>query len=250
MSGPRRETGGRRVVTAATVRRAARAGGEKRLVLVRGRSVITDEARDLAHRLAVALVWKDEGELLADHPASGSSAPSSTRASKPAPASALTKGMPPASRVMVALASDHGGHACRRHLALELEKAGYTLRELGCPDATPTDYPVWARLLAEEVATGRASRGIMLDTVGVASAMVCNRVPGVRAAACESPEAALSSRRHNDANVLTLGGRLGPDRCLELALAWLREPYEGGRHQRRVELIQAMDRERGGAVRS
>jgi ribose 5-phosphate isomerase B len=217
----------RDLVSAERVRLAAKAPkGRRRLVLVKGRSVLTDEARDLAVRLGVELAWTRAEELVP--PAAPESAPSETGRS--------------AGRAQVALASDHGGYACRRHLARELEKAGYAVRELGCPDAAATDYPVWARALAECVAAGEASLGIMLDTVGVASAMVCNRVAGVRAAACESRESALSSRRHNDANVLTLGGRLGPERCLELALAWLQEPYEGGRHQRRVEMIAELDR--------
>jgi ribose 5-phosphate isomerase B len=212
----------RDLVSAERVRRAARPGGEARLVLVKGRSVLTDEARDLAARLGVRLEWRDIEDLLAP-------------AATPAAAGA-------GDRVQVALASDHGGYACRRHLAAELEKAGYQVRDLGCPDSSPTDYPVWANRLARAVAAGEAARGIMLDTLGVASAMVCNRVPGIRAAACESEATALSSRRHNDANVLTLGGRLGEESCLRLALAWLKEPYEGGRHDKRVKMIHELDR--------
>ncbi|MDP2359702.1 MAG: RpiB/LacA/LacB family sugar-phosphate isomerase [bacterium] len=210
------------LITAERVRREAGAAGGGRLLLPRGRSVLTDEARDLAHRLGVVLEWVED---------------------LPRPVAAEA-GENPArrDRVQVALASDHGGYACRLHLARELEKAGYTVRDLGCPDPAPTDYPLWAALLAREVAGGGAARGIMLDTVGVASAMVCNRVPGVRAAACESLESVTSSRRHNDANLLTLGARLGEQACLALALAWLAEPYEGGRHQRRVDMIMALDR--------
>ncbi|MFA7330968.1 MAG: RpiB/LacA/LacB family sugar-phosphate isomerase [Candidatus Delongbacteria bacterium] len=219
----------RRLIAAEQVRRAARAPkGQARLVLVKGRCVLTDEARDLAVRLGVRLDWVEEASLLAP-------------AQAPGRAAGLTVEPAGRERVQLALASDHGGYPCRRHLAAELERAGFSVLDLGCPDPGPTDYPHWARLLAECVARGEAARGIMLDTVGVASAMVCNRVPGIRAAACESVAAALSSRRHNDANVLTLGGRLGEELCLQLALAWLKEPYEGGRHQRRVEMIMALD---------
>ena len=214
----------RELVSAERVRRAAGAGDKAQLVVVRGRSVLTDEARDLAARLGVRLVWRAAEELLAPSP------------SVPAAAAGGD------GRAQVALASDHGGYACRRHLAQELERAGYQVRDLGCPDPSATDYPLWATRLARAVAAGEASRGIMLDTVGVASAMVCNRVPGIRAAACESEAAVLSSRRHNDANVLTLGGRLGEEACLRLALAWLQEPYEGGRHQKRVAMIHELDR--------
>jgi len=216
----------RDLVSAERVRRAARAAGEARLVLVKGRSVLTDEARDLAARLGVSLDWREAAELLA--PVGDLAMGEDGRAA--------------GGRAQVALASDHGAYACRRHLAVELEKAGYQVRDLGCPDPAPTDYPFWAARLARAVAAGQAARGIMLDTVGVASAMVCNRVPGIRAAACESEAAALSSRRHNDANVLTLGGRLGEESCLRLALAWLKEPYEGGRHDKRVKMIHELDR--------
>jgi ribose 5-phosphate isomerase B len=216
----------RRLISADSVRRAARGPkGQAHLILVKGQSVLTDEAKDLAARLGVKLVWKSESELLA--PVATVPVPAGPERTVP--------------RVQVVLASDHGGYACRRVLAAELEREGYSVRELGCPDPSPTDYPLWARALADCVASGEAARGIMLDSVGVASAMVCNRVAGIRAAACESEAAALSSRRHNDANVLTLGGRLGEATCLQLALAWLKEPYEGGRHQKRVDMIMALD---------
>lgn len=227
----------RRLIAAEQVRRAARAPkGQARLVLVKGRCVLTDEARDLAVRLGVRLEWVEEASLLAPVQALVQ-APGGEVGSVAAGAQWSGR-----ERVQLALASDHGGYPCRRHLAAELERAGYSVLDLGCPDPSPTDYPHWARQLAACVARGETARGIMLDTVGVASAMVCNRVPGIRAAACESLDTALSSRRHNDANVLTLGGRLGEALCLQLALAWLKEPYQGGRHQRRVEMIMALDR--------
>lgn len=214
----------RRVVGAEDVRRAARGGKDATLVLVKGISVLTEEARDLAARLKLKLEWREEAQVLAPTQLLDAAGSAKHR------------------RVQVALGSDHGAYELRCRLLTALEKAGYTVTDLGCPGPEATDYPVWARAVAECVASGEASRGIMLDTVGVASAMVCNRVSGIRAAACESLASALSSRRHNDANVLTLGARLGEDLCLELALAWLREGYEGGRHQRRVDLIHQLDR--------
>lgn len=214
----------RSVVGAEDVRRAARMGRGASLVLVKGLSVLTEEARDLAARLKVTLEWKATDQVLA---------PTQSLASDTAKEG---------TRVHVALGSDHGAYELRRRLLPALQKAGYSVRDLGCPGPESTDFPVWARAVAECVASGEASRGIMLDTVGVASAMVCNRVAGIRAAACESLASALSSRRHNDANVLTLGARLGEDLSLDLILAWLKEPYEGGRHQRRVELIHQLDR--------
>lgn len=214
-----------RIIHAERVRQQAKTGGA--LVLLRGSCRMTDEARDLAHRLKVELVWKDEAELL-----SASRQHASAR--------------PERGKVQVALGSDHGGWELKTRLIRTLEAEGYLLRDLGCHGSEAVDYPVYARAVAQEVAGGLASRGIMIDSVGVASAMVCNRVAGVRAAACESLAAALSSRRHNDANLLTLGGKLvAPETAEEMVLAWLREAYEGGRHQRRVDLIMALDRSRG-----
>lgn len=213
----------RDLVGAEHVRKAAKAGRELRLVA--GRSLLTDEARDLAARLKLKLVWIDPKAL----PATAG------------PVLAATS-VPDAARAQVALGADHGGWPLKERLRLLLEREGWTVLDLGCHGSQAVDYPDIARAVAEAVAGGRAARGVMVDSVGVASAMVANRVAGVRAAACESLATALSSRRHNDANVLTLGGKLldGELAC-RMVLAWLEEPYEGGRHQARVDKMMALD---------
>ncbi len=210
-----------RIIHADRIRQQAKRGGP--LVLIKGKSRLTDEARDLASRLGLELIWKDESELLA--------------------AGARPAGRESGGRVQVALGSDHGGWELKMRLLRRLEAEGYVVADLGCHGSEAVDYPVFARAVAEEVSRGSASRGIMIDSIGVASAMVCNRVTGVRAAACESMTSTLSSRRHNDANVLTLGGKLlKPEAAEEMVLAWLKEPYEGGRHQKRIDLIMATGR--------
>lgn len=215
----------RDLVGADHVRRVAKAARELRLV--KGRSLLTDEARDLAHRLGLKMIWIDPKAP----PASAGPAPSSGFASDTTP------------RAQVALGADHGGWPLKERLRLLLEREGWTVLDLGCHGSEAVDYPDYARAVAEAVANGRAARGVMVDSVGVASAMVANRVPGVRAAACESLATALSSRRHNDANLLTLGGKLldGELAC-RMVQAWLDEPYEGGRHQARVDKMMALDR--------
>ena len=204
-----------RLITAEVVLEAHRSGRS----LARDSSTrITDEARDLAARLGVAI---------------GSPAPE-------LPGEAPVRGGD--TRVQVVIGSDHGGYELKSALKIVLTKAGYTLKDVGCQGAAAVDYPDFAREVASCVARGDAARGVMIDTIGVASAMVCNRVAGCRAAACESMTSALSSRRHNNANILTLGASLHTvEQAAAMLLAWLGEAYEGGRHQRRVDKIMALD---------
>jgi ribose 5-phosphate isomerase B len=205
----------RRLITAASVRQAAREG---RGLDVAPGARITEEARDLAQRLGVSLVEKT-----------------------PEP-SVAHGGLRDERRVQVVLGSDHGGYELKSALMLALAKAGYSLRDVGCQGRDAVDYPDFALAVAQAVARGEAARGVMVDSIGVASAMVCNRVAGCRAAACESLTSALSSRRHNNANILTLGATLQTsESATGLVLAWLAEPYDGGRHQRRVDKIMALD---------
>src|SRR3990170_2117468 len=115
----------------------------------------------------------------------------------------------------IALGADHGGYALKEQLSLKLRAASHQVIDFGTSSNEAVDYPVFARQVAEAVAAGRCERGIMLDGAGIGSAMVANKVPGVRAALAYDLSSARNSREHNDANVLTLGaGLIGPD------LAW------------------------------
>ncbi len=211
----------RDLISAWRVRQAAKAGTD--LVVVPGRTVLTDEAKDLAARLGVRLRQVEEPDL-----APATLTPQEVRAD--------------ADRVQVVLGSDHGGHELKQELIRALHAAGYSLADVGCHNKDAVDYPDYAAQVAAWVAGGKASRGIMIDTIGVASAMCCNKVPGVRAACCESTTSALSSRRHNNANVLTMGARiLAPEEAVKLMLAWLAEPYDGGRHQARVDKMMDLE---------
>jgi ribose 5-phosphate isomerase B len=142
--------------------------------------------------------------------------------------------------MVIALASDHAGFRYKREIAAWLAERGHQVRDFGTASEEPVDYPRFIRPAARAVARGECERGIVLGGSGNGEAMVANRERGVRCALCWSRESAELARRHNDANVLSLGQRLLP---LELALAivevWLETPFDGGRHARRVAQIDA-----------
>ena len=104
----------------------------------------------------------------------------------------------------------------------------------------PVDYPLFIRPVAEAVATGQCERGIVLGGSGNGEAIVANRVPGVRCAVCWNLESARLGRQHNNANVISLGQRMmSLETAFDIVRVWLETPFEGGRHQRRIELIDA-----------
>ncbi len=154
---------------------------------------------------------------------------------------AAVRRLPP--EKLVALGADHGGFRLKEQLKPLLEQLGLGVEDFGVYDEQPADYPDVALKVAEDVATGRAARGIIVDGAGIGSAMVANKVPGVRAALCYDKASARNSREHNNANVLTLGGRLLPaEVALEVAATWLTTPFAGGRHEKRVAKIADIER--------
>jgi ribose 5-phosphate isomerase B len=143
---------------------------------------------------------------------------------------------------IVALGADHGGFALKEQVKGWVAHWGYRVLDVGTSSADPVDYPDFAEAVALAVARGEASCGIVIDTVGVGSAMAANKVPGVRAAPCYDTATARSSREHNDANLLTLGARaLRPEDAREIVALWLETPFAGGRHERRVGKLRALD---------
>ena len=143
----------------------------------------------------------------------------------------------------LAVGADHGGYPLKQVLIDRLKRSGFTVLDLGTDGEASVDYPDFALAVAKAVAEGRADRGVMIDSIGVASAMVANKVRGVRAAPCWSVEVARSARSHNDANLITLGGKtLSPDAAWEVLQAFLSEPFSGGRHERRVRKIEAVSK--------
>jgi ribose 5-phosphate isomerase B len=143
----------------------------------------------------------------------------------------------------IALGADHAGFRYKERLRDELGALGHTVADFGTDSIEPVDYPLVIRPVAEAVAAGRFERGIVLGGSGNGEAMVANRVRGVRCALCWSVESARLSRLHNDANVLSLGERLIAEaELLPIVTTWLATPFEGGRHARRIALIDGMGR--------
>ncbi len=148
----------------------------------------------------------------------------------------------------VAIAGDHAGFQLKEAVARELAEAGFAVTDLGTNSEEACDYPDFALKVAEEVAQGKADRGILVCGTGAGMAMVANKVPGVRAAACTEPFTAEHCRLHNDANVLTLGARvISPGAAMDIVRIFLATPYEGEkpdgeRHRRRLEKVEGVER--------
>ena len=143
---------------------------------------------------------------------------------------------------VVAIGSDHGGFELKEQLKAYLREWGYQIEDFGTTSVKSVDYPDYAEAVANAVASGQAYLGIVLDSAGIGSAIAANKVPGVRAALCYDRATARNSREHNDANVLTLGAKLlAPEAAREIVALWLATPFAGGRHQRRVDKIRAIE---------
>ncbi len=187
-------------------------GGEFR---VPAGAIITPAAQDLAKIRGVKIVEMAKGEAA------------------PAVSPNLT----------IAIGSDHGGFDLKQGLLVVLQSTGLTVRDVGVHYPQPVDYPDIAKQVAELVASGQAARGIIVDGAGIGSAMVANKIAGIRAALCYDKASARNSREHNDANVLTLGGRLLTlTQAEDVLRTWLDTPFGGGRHTARVEKIREIER--------
>ncbi len=144
----------------------------------------------------------------------------------------------------IALGSDHGGFALKEHIKAWLEGQGHQVEDCGCYSTESVDYPVYGRAAAGAVASGRCERGIVVCTTGIGISIAANKVKGIRCALCSEPLSAEMTRRHNDANMLALGGGLiGKNMAERIVETFLATPFEGGRHQRRVDLLHAIEEE-------
>ncbi|HET9727675.1 MAG TPA: RpiB/LacA/LacB family sugar-phosphate isomerase [Gemmatimonadales bacterium] len=138
----------------------------------------------------------------------------------------------------IAIGADHAGFRYKERLRRELTALGHQVTDFGTDSEAPVDYPLVVRPVAEAVAGGAFERGIVLGGSGNGEAIVANRVRGVRCTVCWSVESARLAREHNDANLLALGERLIPeDLLLPIVASWLETPFDGGRHARRIALI-------------
>lgn len=143
----------------------------------------------------------------------------------------------------IAIASDHAGYLYKQELKRFLVARGHEVVDFGTDSQEAADYPIFIRPAAEAVASDDCERGIVLGGSGNGEAMAANRVEGVRCALCWSVETARLAREHNDANMLSLGERLiSVEMAKQIVETWLETPFEGGRHSRRIELIDELGR--------
>jgi len=140
---------------------------------------------------------------------------------------------------MIVIASDHAGVDLKARLIELIGEAGHEIRDLGPADTSSVDYPDFAHAVAEAITTGEAERGILICGTGIGMSLTANHHTGIRAALCHDAFTAEMARRHNDANVLCIGARsTGPGVAKQMVPIFLETPFEGGRHQRRVEKIE------------
>src|SRR5581483_243429 len=138
----------------------------------------------------------------------------------------------------IGIGSDHAGFRYKEMIRQFLQKLGHEVRDFGTHSEEMDDYPVFIRPTAEAVARGECERGIVLGGSGNGEAIVANRVKGIRCAVCWNVESARLGRQHNEANMISLGQRMmPPETALEIVKTWLETPFEGGRHQHRIEMI-------------
>jgi ribose 5-phosphate isomerase B len=138
----------------------------------------------------------------------------------------------------IAIGSDHAGFQYKEKIKEFLRTLGHDVTDFGTDSEQPVDYPLFCRPVALAVARGEVDRGVVLGGSGNGEAMTANRVKGVRCALCWNSESARLGRRHNDANVISLGQRMMSEvEALEIVRVWLNTEFEGGRHLRRIQML-------------
>jgi len=141
----------------------------------------------------------------------------------------------------IAIGSDHAGFKYKEEIKKFLLKLGHDVKDFGTNSDAAVDYPLYIRPTAEAVARGECERGIVLGGSGNGEAIVANRVKGVRCALCWNLDSARLGRQHTNANVISIGERMVTmEMALEIVKTWLDTPFEGGRHQKRIDLIDAV----------
>ncbi len=210
----------RQLISAQSVIEAAKNG--QKTIAAEFNSIITPSAKDMASSMGIRIVSKDQ---------------STPQSSVPKRAKPLEE------KETLAIGCDHGGFRLKQVLIPYIENLGHRVVDVGTFTEEPCDYPDFAYMVARMVSLGEASKGIVIDGIGTASAIVANKVPGIRAACCNSEFVAKSSREHNDANILTFGGRvLGAEAAESIVGVWLGTWFGGGRHKSRVDKITEIEK--------
>jgi ribose 5-phosphate isomerase B len=148
----------------------------------------------------------------------------------------------PAEPETIAIGCDHAGHGLKWEILKLLQELKVPVEDLGCasPDES-VHYPLYGKKVVQAVLARPHSRGILICGTGIGMSIMANRFPGIRAALCHDIFSAMMCRRHNDANLLVMGGRvIGPDLGKEIVRTWLATPFDGGRHQERLDLLEQL----------
>lgn len=144
----------------------------------------------------------------------------------------------------IAIASDHGGFDLKEQVKNWLQEMGHEAEDFGCHSKDSCDYPDFGAAAARAVASGQCERGIVICTTGIGISITANKVKGIRCALCSEPWSAEMTRRHNNANMLAMGaGVVGPLLARRIVETFLTTEFEGGRHQRRIDKIMAVENE-------
>lgn len=144
----------------------------------------------------------------------------------------------------IAIGSDHVGIELKPIIIEYLEELGHEVVDYGPNSSERTDYPIYAKKVSEEVAAGNYDRGILICGTGIGISITANKVRGIRAVACSEPYSAKLSREHNNTNILAFGSRVvGSELAKMIVKEWIDGEYEGGRHQRRIDMIAELEEE-------
>lgn len=143
---------------------------------------------------------------------------------------------------MIAIGSDHGGFELKEHIKKHLEERGLEYKDFGCYDENSVDYPDIAEKVCNAINSGDADKGILVCGTGIGISIAANKIDGIRAAHCHDVYSAEMTKRHNNANVICMGGRvIGRELAFKIIDAWLGAEFEGGRHQKRIDKIHALE---------
>lgn len=143
---------------------------------------------------------------------------------------------------MIAIGSDHGGYLLKEEIKKHLEEKGYEVKDFGTDSTASCDYPVYAEKVCRAIQSGECEKGILVCGTGIGMSMCANKCKGIRAAVCGDHFSAEFTRKHNNANVLCLGARvIGAGIAMQLVDIFLTTEYEGGRHEKRVEMMMQLE---------
>ncbi len=145
-------------------------------------------------------------------------------------------------KLKIAISSDHGGNTLRKEIMGLLEELGFEYEDFGPKDNSSVDYPDYAQPVSEGVAAGKFDKGILICGTGIGMSIAANKVKGIRCALVHDVFSAKATRCHNDSNIIAMGERvIGAGLAREIVAAWLQTDFEGGRHERRIEKITAIE---------